>query len=698
MRELAAEMLARCTPQLGVLTHGDSQLVRQLFLLPDLAAAVALRGRAHLDTSARASLQALTADAVACAVLRALFRQSTSPMTHAAAAAAAAQAALVGQAKTAAQELIALPTQLAVEIMGQPAAQRSENLLCALVGALAAHSPPDGTLLCALLLASSAAGADEKSLLGYHLLTHKLVRTPVVLAGGKRALPILAAAWKVDHTAGGSALLDALRHATRIWSSEAHLRHSDLSIHSYVTASLHQALQTLGEIYGQDARRVLDENRISTELLAGVSAHMNSPIVQTRHLGMRTAEILSVLIDPQNPLRLLPQEGDTSDSEDDDDPDVKTQPTKSEDWKEQSADQSDSDTDSLAAFDLTDEDHGADKRKDQAPRHLRHCLPVLVKPPEDNIPLFENVLHAVPELVRARPPDLPNVAVALATRLLHLSNQYNLPRFAFFRFEGLIALCVTATDLVAPYLVTQFSQRNYSISHRLDILRVLEQSATELAHGKRKTDEAAQPPKPTLVQEILHSDAAGEEKSQLVQARLEQKTRRWGVTKHAPTTVNRFLPYGPLFFYGLLHDFGKTPSAIFEIAGDDALVVGSLLRCVGTLLESTLTGHAQPSEHTPRIALSLLQFSLQKPLAAHKNAFVRQGCLFALSRVFISLPTDTLSVVLADELSEIHDFLEKTALQDSNSECQQLARANMSLLLRHLQPKTLVQESQNYLF
>ncbi|KAL3906716.1 MAG: hypothetical protein SGPRY_010447, partial [Prymnesium sp.] len=91
---------------------------------------------------------------------------------------------------------------------------------------------------------------------------------------------------------------------------------------------------------------------------------------------------------------------------------------------------------SMPAYDLTDD--RSDLQGVKAPRHLRQLLSGL-RAKEGEHELLSASLHAAEGLVRnsAETPELFHLAPALGRALLHLSNQYNLPRFGALRRNAL---------------------------------------------------------------------------------------------------------------------------------------------------------------------------------------------------------------------------------------------------------------------
>ena len=108
-----------------------------------------------------------------------------------------------------------------------------------------------------------------------------------------------------DATAGAAALTRALDGVAAAWGSAAHVTHAPLAQQRYLTAALLQGL---------DALPAAAAEALVAPLLSGVEQHLRSGLDAVRKLGMRVAERVSVVLDPDNPLHF-----EASDDEDDGD-------------------------------------------------------------------------------------------------------------------------------------------------------------------------------------------------------------------------------------------------------------------------------------------------------------------------------------------------------------------------------------------
>ena len=100
------------------------------------------------------------------------------------------------------------------------------------------------------------------------------------------------------------ALAEATRAVAEAWSAPSHVTHAPMRQQRYLTAALVHVLEALPTSIS---------SAITTTLLSGVQVHLGAPDEAIRRLGMRVAEVVSCVIDPDHPLRF---EGAASDDDD----------------------------------------------------------------------------------------------------------------------------------------------------------------------------------------------------------------------------------------------------------------------------------------------------------------------------------------------------------------------------------------------
>ena len=317
-----------------------------------------------------------------------------------------------------------------------------------------------------------------------------------------------------------------------------------------------------------------------------------------------------------------------------------------------------SDAESLPAYDLSDD--RSDLRAVARPRHLRQLLAGL-RAKEGEHELLQASLEEAERVIRgaAAGPELDALATTLARALLHLSDQYRLPRFGDHRRAGLVALTVRAPRLLAPYLTAEFYGTNHTLDMRMEALLAIHAAAIELAKPPAK-EKAAAPALPP-------PDAAG-------------RTRRWGTASLRKPAPAAAVPLGAVaadFFFPLMAKYDDAANT-FRLLGEDCFLLETLLQTLAALLRGAA---AYPGAR--RMALALWAFSWA--LRAHDEAVVRRGVLLALCAVADALAPDDAIAELDATLDELQVWLRAVATADADAGARELAAVCHELWRRQLQ-------------
>eukprot|EP00061_Rhincodon_typus_P011546 g36635.t1 len=168
---------------------------------------------------------------------------------------------------------------------------------------------------------------------------------------------------------------------------------------------------------------------------------------------------------------------------------------------------------------------------------------------------------------------------------------------------------------VTQYLTTEFYAVNYSLSQRLDILDVLALAAQELSQPD--SSQTATSESPSI--QLLRSEASGphnpsQQWKKIIEKRIENKTRRFtrGASRPEPKAVpNRLSSVAGHFFFPLIRNYDR---------------------------------------------------------------YVRQGTLFAVSSVLLSVPSHILLTEVPDELLEIRSWLAEFSVLNLDFSCCQVMR------------------------
>jgi hypothetical protein len=143
--------------------------------------------------------------------------------------------------------------------------------------------------------------------------------------------------------------------------------------------------------------------------------------------------------------------------------------------------------DGLIPYDLDDAED--DLAETQKPLHLLEALDLL-RTAENHDHAYsrhETALQSLPDLIRKRPDDLPDVAVSLVLQLLRMENKFNIAGFAERKHESILALTIQEPLLVGQRLIEELFHDG-GLSDRLNILAALQQAAYDLS-GNKQIDE-----------------------------------------------------------------------------------------------------------------------------------------------------------------------------------------------------------------
>lgn len=313
-----------------------------------------------------------------------------------------------------------------------------------------------------------------------------------------------------------------------------------------------------------------------------------------------------------------------------------------------------------------------------APKYLRECLKNLRT--REDPELLKVSLPAAARLIRANPADLAEVAVDFASTLLHLDNEFAFDHFAQEKHDAMVALMTQCPAQVGEYLASQFYERNYSVSHRLEILKVLRESSQELARISPASSSAElRMPAAALrsITDVGADDATArrEAAEAVIRKRLEAKTRRFCAPRRttvAEERANVFASFVGAYFYPLLNG-ADAPREFLDLRDRDSLVLASLIQTLGDVLAA-----AGVSPATPRMGGVLLDYLLT--LRNHRESHVRRSVAFALTMIFRVTPQFALSEFYEPEVREARLWLQLVFSADPDPMCAQLAGA-VSIML-----------------
>lgn len=477
-------------------------------------------------------------------------------------------------------------------------------------------------------------------------------------------------------------IIQVLRSVCQAWANPSAVKHTSLEQQMYISKAL---LISVGFLNDSELKELRSE--LLQCLLGGMQSHLDSSVVQIRHIGMVVGECLSSRMDFNGTKLKFEYDADEELKElfslmtpkTEEEPEIEPV-TRAESPDEKTSTPSsqpsninpDSDLDS--DDELTPYDMSGDQKMNQAspPRYLRDCLEILTS--SDDATRMELSLNVTESLVRKNPFATKEISVQMTKVLLHIENKYNIDNFLLLRQTAMVALVVTDCIPVTQYLTTEFYSLNYSLRQRLDILEVLALAAQELSKPISNT-------RGSCISAAATTDLTpypGENPvhwRQVVEKRIQSKTKHFSKGSTQPplkASPNRYAPVAGHFFFPLLRNYDK-PEVTFDLLGSDHLVLGRLIHTLGLFMH--LAVNAPIAAHMGR---ALLDFVWS--VRYHIEQTVRRGVLFAVCSVFLSMPSQSLLEDLGDQLFETRAWLADVAEGDPDADCRNLAVQSLVLL------------------
>ncbi|XP_076458340.1 telomere length regulation protein TEL2 homolog isoform X2 [Babylonia areolata] len=470
----------------------------------------------------------------------------------------------------------------------------------------------------------------------------------------------------------------------QVWGDASNLKHVSSEQHLFLCRALMVCISHLGPQETEQWKRELIQL-----LLPGVQGHLGSSDVSIRSRGMLVAKVLTKTLDPAGQQiefeiprtvevegleRLLvvpPDPGMASIQQAVDDlqlsdPQPEGPPSQP---SPDDAEELDSDDD-LVPYDMS-----FDKKqsKVKAPKYIRDCMEGLLNVQEADT--FEASLQAAETLIWGRPDGLAEIAAEFSKILLHTTESCGTQDFVSLRFQAMVALAVQCPKQVAPFLTRQFYERNYNIRQRLDILEVLTAAAQKLSQPYQPSSKKGGKRTAHHNEEARLLDARPETWREVVQRRIESKTRRFGKGRTQPepvATANRFGAVAGEFFYPLMALCDRR-EGYFDLLGEDSLVLNRLVYSLAIVLHAAV--HTTAAR---QMGKTLLEFTWS--LRVHPDVKVREAVLVATSIILLVLPSHFLLTDLQVDLMETKAWLEGTVEKEVNEDCRELAVQGLRLL------------------
>ncbi|XP_065310493.1 telomere length regulation protein TEL2 homolog [Dermacentor albipictus] len=467
---------------------------------------------------------------------------------------------------------------------------------------------------------------------------------------------------------------DFVNEVLSVWGDKTFMKHQSEEQQKYLTSAL---MISLGHLKVTSFDKTTADGLMS-KLLHGVQSHISSPDEWVRLYGMITAEQFSAILQPEGPKLnfeyncnddvnyLLSLTDITVKPSDPVEESMEEAVSIEEETEKANVANNDNMTieldsdDDLEPFDMShDTPHGVKK-----PVYLRDCMEGLLD--QENRDWVESCLQTVASLIQTCKDELPDVAEELAKILLYLDDKFGLDRFVPLRQHAQVTLAVNSPKVVATYLTEQFYGAHLNIRQRLDILEVLALASNQLA-----SPPTAVPP----VAEKSISSMADTHWQSVVMERVKAKTRiiSKGATTIMKPAENRFSDVAGFFFYPLMSYYDRKENT-FDLLGEDSFVLARLICTLGIVQDS-----AANCPRSAHMAHCLMEFV--SALKYHTEACVRDAVLFALSVIFITIPTSLLLSSGEHELVEIREWLQYVIEKDPFDVCKLKAAQVLQLLM-----------------
>jgi telomere length regulation protein len=483
-------------------------------------------------------------------------------------------------------------------------------------------------------------------------------------------------------------LVDVLKTILAHWSNTNTVKHSSYEQHFYVTQAI-----ILATIQLNSSEISAHKNDLLHKMLSGVEVHLGNPNNKIRQLGMVTAECMTACLHPDSQKLKF-------DIEPDDDvkklralaalpkfdshfekqnflnkenvvengfkkkPDSSGTPSVNGTTNEKALLNDNDDDEDLEPYEMSEDDNDLVEGI-HPPRYISQCIDGLLA--SDDPKRHIASLHVLTKVIKSDQDNLSHQSVQLVTILLHLQDKYSLDSYTMLRFSAMVEVTVRCPIQVAGYLTKEFYAQNYSLRQRMDILDVLTTAAGKLSKPSSREASSSQVNN-EVSSEFANDKATAKNWRTVVQERINKKTRRFSkkssiVSPNA--SANKFGSVAGHFFFPLLQGFDDRQNT-FDLLGDDCMVLGSLTCTLGNIMYCS-----RGLPISQNMAKSLLEFVWV--LRYHNDAHVRQGLLFSLAMVVVSMPAFFLMTEVQNELAECQQWLENLLHNDPSNECRELA-------------------------
>ena len=461
----------------------------------------------------------------------------------------------------------------------------------------------------------------------------------------------------------GGIFLEQVDRVAAFWSQLSFATNSAPTFHRHVSYFLEASLKQLGSLDSSIA--------LPLSLLPGVEARLHLTDAKPREFGMRVAEALATAMGEELHFSEIHQSRE-------DRPDVTTKQMPSTEAVSSHVVITSTDDDDESVWsdgDIIDPYNQDDDESDLGfrPRHVRECLEMLQTPEgeEGAFDKHETGLLALPELISARPYDLPDYAYNLTDQLLHLEDKFQIEDFDNRVFKALANLVQEEPFLAGETLINSAFIRDGAFRVRVLALSVISQVSYELANPVSiDTPTSIDNFSDTVLSRLPQNLAA---KTRLKNNRLLSRVKE--KTKHK----YRFESVGVAWFYQIIEKFMQTRGEQ-HLWGNEigAQLLSHVMNTLSIILDCVPVG-------PPRNVMSSDLFQLSWTFRSSDTVEVRRSVLFCIQACINGARVETI-LKLIESQDNVADELALVASKDTDESCQTLAKQTFHHILSKIEP------------
>lgn len=343
------------------------------------------------------------------------------------------------------------------------------------------------------------------------------------------------------------------------------------------------------------------------------------------------------------------------------------------------------DDDDLQPYDMSNDTPLVEAKR---PRYLQDISESLLE--TDDSDIFEQAIISCTSLIELKlPNDDSNIGVELLRLLIEIDERFHVEDFDYHRMSSCVAICCIKPKDSAEFLCKQIHAElgKYSIGKKVLMMEILSESAKTLAKLTRTRKKSPEKNVPSerkysllLFDDEAEANARLNEAKQIVQARLERKTRRFArpsMNHMNGAKPNEFAEVAGSFFFPLLYGIGKDDLKFHGMDNalkddTDNILLLNLIRTIGTI-----TFACQNCPIISRVTPEVLQLGFA--LRFHAESKIRLAVLQMLAAALLATPKSLLqhhsSAYLLEMKVWLEEYLSFNIIKgETNEECRKMAQ------------------------